>query len=69
MIDEGNVDNVTLLANAHDEAESQLHNLKPAVRDIRLGVNANEIEFMCFKQVGANFTTNGKLQKLAEQFV
>ena len=50
MTDADNTDDLVLLANASDKAESLLHSLKQAVRNIGLYVNAKETWFTSFKE-------------------
>ena len=45
-------DDLVLLANTPDQAESLLHNLEQAAGSIGLHINANKTEFTCFKQEG-----------------
>ena len=45
-------DDQALFAHVPTQAESQLHSLKKAAGGIGLYMNANKIEFMCFKQEG-----------------
>ena len=51
-------DDIALLANTPTQAESLLHNLKPAAGGIGLHVNEDKIEYMCFNQTGDISTLN-----------
>ena len=44
-----------LLSNTPAQAESPLHNLQQAARDIGLYKNSNKSEFICFVQGGTIF--------------
>ena len=52
MTDAVYADDLAHLANTLAQAESLLHSLEQAAGDIGLHVNANKIEFMCFKEEG-----------------
>ena len=63
-----NADDIALIANTPTRAEFQLHSLKWAVGDIRLHVNSDKTEYMCFNQRGDIFTLTGGLLKLVDKF-
>ena len=50
------------------QAKSLLHSLEQAAGGISLHMNANKIEFICFKQEGAISTLSGKPLKLVDKF-
>ena len=66
MID---ADNLALLTNSSAQAEFLLHSLEQTAGGNGLYVNANKIEYMCFKWKGAMFTLSGKPLKLEDQFI
>ena len=45
-------DNITILANTPNQAETQLHSLERAAAGIGLHVNAHKTEHMCYNQTG-----------------
>ena len=53
MTDAVYADDLLLLANTLTQAESPLHSQEQAVESICPNVNANKIEYICFKQKGA----------------
>ena len=54
-------DDLVFLTNTPAQAESLLHNLEQAVRNINFDANSNKkSEFMCFKQDYAISTLNDK---------
>ena len=57
-----------LLENTPAQAKSLLHSLEQTVRDMDLNINSNKTEFMCFNQVGAISSLNGKPLKLVDDF-
>ena len=68
MIDTEEKGNLSLFTNTPTQAKFLLHNLKPAAGGIGLYMNANKIEFMCFKQEVAISTLNSKPLNLVDQF-
>ena len=52
-------DDIALLANTPNQAETLLHSLERAAAGIRLHVNAQKTEFMCFNQKGDISTLDG----------
>ena len=50
MTDADKADDLALLINTPAQAESLLHNLERATGFIMRYVNANETEYICFKQ-------------------
>ena len=69
ITDEDYADDITLLANIPDKAETLLHNLKRAAAGIGLHVNAHKTEYMCFNQSGDISTLNGSSLKLVAKFI
>ena len=61
-------DDITLLANAPNQAETLLHNLERAAAGIGLHVNAHKTEYMCFNQAGDISTQEGTSLKLVNKF-
>ena len=61
-------DDIVLLANAPDQAETLLHSLERAAAGIGLHVNAHETEYMCFNQTGDISTLNDSALKLVDMF-
>ena len=51
---------IALLVNTPDKAESLLHILEQAASGIGLHVNADKTEYMCFNQSGDISTLNGE---------
>ena len=61
-------DDIALLANTPNQAETQLHSLEPAAAGIGLHVNAHKSEFMCFNQKGDISTLDRTSLKLVDKF-
>ena len=61
-------DDIALLASTPVQAESLLHSLEWGAGGIGLHINADKIEFMCFKQRGNISTSNGRFLKLVDKF-
>ena len=66
--DADNADDIALLANTPNKAETLLHSLEQAIAGIGLLVNAHKTEFMCFKQKGDFSTVDGTYLKLVDKF-
>ena len=47
-------DDIAILANTPDKAETLLHSLEPAAANIGLYVNAHKTEYMCYNQTGTS---------------
>ena len=45
-------DDIAILANTPDQAETLLHSLERAAASIGLHVNAHKTEYMCYNQTG-----------------
>ena len=61
-------DDIALLANTPNQAETLLHSLERAAAGIGLHVNAHKTEFMCFNQKGDISTLDGNPLKLVDKF-
>ena len=61
-------DDLTLLANTPNQAETLLHSLERAAAGIGLHVNANKTEYMCYNQTGNIATLDGASLKLVDKF-
>ena len=61
-------DDIALLANTPNQAETLLHSLERAAAGIGLHVNAHKTEFMCFNQKGDISTQDGTSLKLVDKF-
>ena len=59
---------IAILANTHNKAESLLHSLEWATADIGLHVNAHKTEYMCYNQTGDITTLDGTPLKLVDKF-
>ena len=61
-------DDIAILANTPNQAETLLHSLKRAAAGIGLLVNAHKTEYMCFNQTGDISTLGGSSLKLVDKF-
>ena len=61
-------DDIALLANTPNQAETLLHSLERAAAGIGLHVNAHKIEYMCYNQTGDISTLDGTSLKLVDKF-
>ena len=61
-------DDIAILANTPNQAETLLHSLEWATAGIGHHVNAHKTENMCFNQAGNIFTQEGTSLKLVEKF-
>ena len=61
-------DDIALLANTPNQAETLLHGLERAAAGIGLSVNAHKTEYMCFNQAGDISTLDGTSLKLVDEF-
>ena len=52
ITDADNADDIAILANTPDQAETLLHSLERAAASIGLHVNAHKTEYMCYNQTG-----------------
>ena len=68
ITDADHADDIALLANTPNQAETLLHSLEWAAAGIGLHVNAHKTEFMCFNQKGDISTLDGTSLKLVDKF-
>ena len=61
-------DDIALLANKHNQAETLLHSFERVAAGIGLHVNAHKTEFVCFNQKGDISTLDGTSLKLVDKF-
>ena len=61
-------DDIAILANTPNQAETLLHSLERAAAGISLHVNAHKTEYMCFNQTGDISTLDGTSLKLVDKF-
>ena len=61
-------DDIAILANTSDQAETLLHSLEQAAAGIGLYVNAHKTEYMCYNQAGDISTIDGTPLKLVNKF-
>ena len=61
-------DDIALLANTPNQAETLLHSLERAAAGIGLHVNAHNTEYMCYTQTGDISTLDGTSLKLVDKF-
>ena len=61
-------DDIALLANTPNKAETLLHSLERATTGIGLQVNAHKTEYMCYNQTGDICNLDGTPLKLVDKF-
>ena len=61
-------DDIAILANTPNQAETLLHSLERAAAGIGLHVNAHKTEYMCYNQTGDISTLDGNPLKLVDKF-
>ena len=61
-------DDIAILANTPNQAETLLYSLEQAAEGIGLHVNAHKTEYMCFNQTGDISTLDGTSLKLVDKF-
>ena len=61
-------DDIAILANTPNQAETLLHSLEREAAGIGLHVNAHKTEYMCYNQTGDISTLDGTLLKLVDKF-
>ena len=61
-------DDMAILANTPNQAETLLHSLERAAAGIGLHVNAHKTEYMCYNQTGDISTPDGTSLKLVDKF-
>ena len=59
---------IAILANTHDQAETLLHSLERAAAGFSLHVNALKTEYMCYNQTDDISTLDGASLKLVDKF-
>ena len=68
ITDANYADDIAILANTPDQAETLLHSLERAAAGIGLYVNAHKTEYMCYNQTGDISTLEGTPLKLVDKF-
>ena len=68
ITDSDYADDIALLANTPNQAETLLHILERAAAGIGLHVNALKTEYMCYNQTGDISTRDGTSLKLIDKF-
>ena len=61
-------DDIAILANTPNQAETLPHSLERAAAGIGLHVNAHKTEYMCYNQTGDISTLDGTSLKLVDKF-
>ena len=61
-------DEIAILANTPNQAETLLHSLEQAAAGIGLYLNAHKTEYLCFNQTGDISTQDGSSLKLVDNF-
>ena len=59
ITDADNADDIAILANIPNQAETRLHSLKQATAGIGRHVNTHKTEYMCYNQTGDGSTLDG----------
>ena len=68
ITDADNADDIVILANTPNQAETQLHSLERAAAGIGFHVTAYKTEYMSFNQTGDISTLDGSYMKLVDKF-
>ena len=68
LTDTDYADDIAILANTLNQAETLLHSLERAAAGIGLHVNAHKTEYMCYNQTGDISTLDGTSLKLLDEF-
>ena len=68
ITDANYADDIAILANTPNQAETLLHSLKRVAAGISLHVNAHKTEYMCYNQTGDISTLGGASLKLVDKF-
>ena len=68
IIDANYADDIAILANTPNQAETLLHSLERAAAGIGLHINVHKAEYMCFNQAGDIFTLEGTTLELVDKF-
>ena len=61
-------DDITILANTPNQAETLLNSLERAAAGIGLHINPHKTEYMCYNQTGDISTLDGTSLKLVDKF-
>ena len=61
-------DDIAILENTPNQAETLLHSLERAAAGIGFHVNAPKTEYMCYNQIGDISTLDGTSLKLVDKF-
>ena len=69
ITDADDADDIAILANTPNQAETLLHSLERAAAGIGLHVNAHKTEYMHFNQTGDIYTQDGTSLKLVDKFI
>ena len=69
ITDADNADDIALLANTPNQAETLLHSLERAATGICPRVNAHKTKYMCYNQTGDISTLDGTSLKLVVKFL
>ena len=68
ITDANYANDIVILANMPNQAETLLHSLEQATAGIGFHVNAHKTEYMCFNQPGDISTLDGTSLKLVDKF-
>ena len=68
ITDANYADDIALLVNTPNQAETLLHSLEQAATGIDLQINAHKTEYMCYNQTGDISTLDRTYLKLADKF-
>ena len=68
ITDSDYADDIALLTNTPNQAETLQHSLEQATAGIGLHVNAHKTEYMCYNQTGDISTLDGTFLKLVDKF-
>ena len=68
ITDANYADDIAILANTANQAETLLHSLERAAAGIGLQVNAHKTEYMCYNHTGNISTLDGTSLKLVDKF-
>ena len=68
IIDADYADDIAILANTPNQAETLVHSLERAAESIGFHVNAHKTEYMCFNRTGDMSTQEGTSLKLVDKF-
>ena len=67
ITDADSADDIAILANTPNQAETRLHSLERAAAGISLHVNAHKTEYRCYNQTGDISTLDGTPLKLVDK--